>query len=169
MVFFKTERMKHYLTILVLLSGLSAHSQNDDSLMISRIADEVLIRGKAYENLRNLTKKVGPRLTASPGWYKAEAWGQQALKDAGADKVYLQQCNVPHWVRGGKDEGKYFAGNDAKGKSLDVLALGNSNGTGAKGITAPGIIGMGVQILFALIPMCLWLVLFRRRRFGSQL
>jgi hypothetical protein len=129
--------MKNYMTILVLLFGITAFAQNEDSLFIGRIADEVLVRGKAYENLRNLTKKVGSRLTASPGYYKAESWGQQALKDAGADKVYLQECIVPHWVRGGKDEGKYFAGKDSKGKPLDVLALGNSNGTGPKGITAP--------------------------------
>ena len=128
--------MKHYFAIVLLLTSVSAFSQNEDSIMISRIADEVLIRGKAYENLRDLTKKVGPRLTASPGFYKAEAWGQKALQEAGADKVYLQECMVPHWVRGGKDEAKYFVGNDNKGKTLDVLALGNSLGTGPKGVTA---------------------------------
>jgi hypothetical protein len=57
------------------------------------------------------------------------------LQEAGADKVYLQECNVPHWVRGGKDEAKFISG-DNKSVSLDVLALGNSVGTGAKGITA---------------------------------
>jgi carboxypeptidase Q len=132
--------MKHFFNIIFLLTGVIASAQTEDSLLISRIAEEVLLRGKAYENLRTLTKKVGPRLTASPGCYKAEAWGQRALQDAGADKVYLQQCTVPHWVRGGKDEAKYYAGNDAKGKSLDVLALGNSFGTGPKGITAPVIL-----------------------------
>ncbi len=132
--------MKQFITVILLLTGFYSNAQKEDSIMISKIADEVLIRGKAYENLRNLTKKVGPRLTASPGYYKAEAWGQQALQEAGADKVYLQECSVPHWVRGGKDEAKYYAGNDAKGKSLDVLALGNSQGTGPKGITAPVIL-----------------------------
>jgi hypothetical protein len=29
-------------------------------------------------------------------------------------------------------------------------------------------VGLGVQILFALIPMCLWLLVFRRRRNGSR-
>ena len=132
--------MKQVITAIVLLAGFYANAQNEDSLMISRIAEEVLVRGKAYENLRNLTKKVGPRLTASPGCYKAEAWGQQALQDAGADKVYLQECKVPHWVRGGKEEARYFVGNDAKGKALDVLALGNSLGTGSKGLSAPVIL-----------------------------
>src|ERR1700754_4435216 len=126
--------MKQFITVILLLTAFYTNAQQEDSIMISKIADEVLIRGKAYENLRNLTKKVGPRLTASPGYYKAEAWGQQALQDAGADKVYLQECMVPHWVRGGKDEATYYAGNDTKGKSLDVLALGNSIGTGSKGL-----------------------------------
>jgi len=86
--------MRHFITIIVLFLGLYSYAQKEDSIMISKIADEVLIRGTAYENLRNLTKKVGSRLTASPGYYKAETWGQQALRDAGADKVYLQECTV---------------------------------------------------------------------------
>ncbi len=132
--------MKNCLTIIVLLAALVTKAQTEDSIMISKIADEVLLRGKAYDNLRDLTKNVGQRLTASPGNYKAEAWGQKALKDAGADKVYLQECTVPRWVRGGKDEGRYYAGNDTKGSAIDVLALGNSFGTGPKGITAPVIL-----------------------------
>ena len=133
----KRIRMKNYLTIFAVLFALSAFSQTEDSLMISRIADQIMINGKAYDDLHTLTKTVGARLTASPGFYKAIAWGQKVLQDAGADKVYLQECTVPHWVRGGKDEARYFAGSDTKGKTLDVLALGNSNGTGSKGVTAP--------------------------------
>ena len=132
--------MRSCFTILALLAISFSYAQNEDSLMIRRIADEILVNGKAYDNLHELTKKVGHRLTASPGWYKAEAWGLKAVKEAGADKSYLQECMVPHWVRGGKDEAKYYAGNDKNGKSLDVLALGNSNGTGAKGINAPVIL-----------------------------
>jgi hypothetical protein len=125
-----------YFSLFLLLFGNSAFAQVEDSIMISKIADQILVNGKAYDDLHELTKKVGPRLTASPGFYKAEAWAQKTLQDAGADRVYLQECMVPHWVRGGKDEAKFFAGNDVKGKTLDVLALGNSNGTGPKGVTA---------------------------------
>ena len=113
-------------------------AQADDSLLIRKIADEILVNGTAYSNLHTLTKKVGGRLTGSPQMYKAEEWGQNALKDAGADKVYLQECNVPRWVRGGKDEAKLIIG--GKQESLAVLALGNSVGTDAKGITAPVIL-----------------------------
>ena len=61
-----------------------------------KTADEILMNGKVYEDLRVLTKQVGGRLSGSSGMYKAEAWGQKALQQAGADKVWLQQCMVPH-------------------------------------------------------------------------
>ncbi|MBS1603467.1 MAG: M20/M25/M40 family metallo-hydrolase [Bacteroidetes bacterium] len=44
----------------------------------------------------------------------------------------MQECMVPHWVRGGKDSASWTAGSGL-GKTtvgLDVLALGNSQGTG---------------------------------------
>lgn len=128
------------MALLLIITGVAALAQNEDSIMIRRIADEILANGKAYDNLRSLTKQVGQRLTASPGWYKAEAWGVKVLKDAGADNVYLQQCMVPHWVRGGKDEAKFFQGNNTRAQMLDVLALGNTTGTGPKGLTAPVIL-----------------------------
>jgi carboxypeptidase Q len=122
---------------LVLVSA-SGTAQQEDSLMIRRIADEILVNGKAYDNLRILCKTVGPRLAGSPGMLKAEAWGVKTLKEAGADKVWLQECMVPRWVRGGKDEAYFTAA--GKKVSLDVLALGNSKGTGAKGLSAPVIL-----------------------------
>jgi carboxypeptidase Q len=112
----------------------------EDSLLIRSIADEVLEHSKAYENLRVLTKQVGGRLAGSPQMVKAEAWGEKALKEAGAEKVWLQECKVPHWTRGGKDEAYFTAPGKATRSSLDILALGNSVGTGVKGITAPVIV-----------------------------
>src|SRR5580700_6367346 len=82
-----------------------------DSMLIRKIADDVLVNGTAYSNLHTLTKKVGGRITGSPQMYKAEEWAQKALKDAGADKVYLQECNVPRWIRGAKEEAKLIVGN----------------------------------------------------------
>ncbi len=102
-----------------------------DSLLIRRLADTILTDGRAYSNLRLLTKTVGARLSGSAGYYKAESWGQQVLQEASADKVWLQECMVPHWVRGGKDSVSWIGGD------MDVLALGNSQGTGEKGIRAP--------------------------------
>jgi len=116
------------------LMNIAAIAQHEDSLLIRKIADEVLTNGKAYSNLYTLTKTVGGRMNGSPQTYKAVAWGQKALQEAGADKVYLQECKIPHWVRGGKDIAKLVSGN--KETDLHVLALGNSVGTSSRGITA---------------------------------
>jgi carboxypeptidase Q len=124
---------------LLLCGSYNLFSQQEDSVFISKISDEILVSGKIYDNLRVLCKTVGGRLSGSPQMYKAEAWGEAALKAAGADKVYLQQCMVPHWVRGGKDEA-WYTYKDVSGKiikvMLDVLALGNSEGTPKNGVKA---------------------------------
>ncbi len=118
---------------MLMMACTMAFSQQEDSVFIKRISDEILTNGRSYDNLRELTKKIGGRLAGSPQMVMAEKWGAQALRQAGADKVWLQECMVPHWVRGGKDE---VTTKGASNKSLNVLALGNSMGTGPKGITA---------------------------------
>ncbi len=106
----------------------------EDSGLIRRLADTILTDGRAYDNLRVLTKRVGARLSGSPGYYKAERWGWQALEEGQADKVWMQECMVPHWVRGGKDTARFYGAAVTGG--LDVIALGNSVGTGAKPVEA---------------------------------
>jgi hypothetical protein len=120
-----------------------------DSAFLRKLADIVLTDGRAYEDLRVLTKQVGARLSGSPGYYKAEKWGAKAMQDAGADKVWMQECMVPHWVRGGRDSASFFLPAAAQGvgggqrkketkwDGLDVIALGNSQGTGPNGLKAP--------------------------------
>src|SRR5882672_3289947 len=98
---------------------LNIVSAQDDSIFIRKLADEILTNSKAYSNLHTLTKSIGQRLSGSPQTYKAEEWGKKALQDAGADKVYLQQCKIPHWVRGGKDEGRLIV--DDKETELNIL------------------------------------------------
>ncbi len=117
--------------IITFLSTSTVFSQVDDSIMIKRISDEILSNGKAYDNLRHLTKKIGGRLAGSPQMIMAEQWGEQLMRSSGADKVIMQQCKVPHWVRGGEDEAKVTGG-----KKLDVVALGNSMGSGKNGVKA---------------------------------
>lgn len=127
--------MKKVAFLLVTLAGsLLSFSQKEDSLMIRKIADEILVNGKAYENLHYLTKQIGGRLAGSPGMVKAEKWGLKTMNESGAQKAWLQECMVPHWVRGGKDEASFSSGTTKK--SLDVLALGNSMGTSSAGLKA---------------------------------
>lgn len=116
---------------------LIAGAQNKDSVMIRQISDEILRNGKAYELLHQLTKQVGGRLAGSPQFAKAEQWGKASLENIGADKVYLQECMLPHWIRGGQDKAVITEMNHKKTEhALDVLALGNSMGSGGKTITA---------------------------------
>jgi hypothetical protein len=129
-------KTKIFIAVILLIFSGKAFSQADDSAMIKRISDEILLNGKAYANLHTLCKTVGQRLSGNPGMYKGEAWGLQALKDAGAEKAYLQQCMVPHWVRGAKEEARFKTGNRSADPSFNVLALGNSVGTGKDGVLA---------------------------------
>ncbi len=109
-----------------------------DSAFISKISDEIFEHGSAYSNLHTLTKTIGPRLSGSPQTYAAEKWGLEALKLAGADRVYLQKTMIPHWVRGGRDQAALVSGRNRQ--SLAVIALGNSVSTKTGGITAPMIL-----------------------------
>jgi len=127
--------MKNLLsTIVVLLIVCTLKAQNDDSIFIRRIADEILVNGKAYDDLRVLTKQIGARLSGSPQMVKAEQWGLKIFQSLQPDKAWLQECMVPHWVRGGKDEAIAITGKQKK--SLDVIALGNSLGSGTSGVNA---------------------------------
>lgn len=131
--------MKKLALFLSFFYSLSVIAQNPDSLFIRKIADEILVNGKAYDNLHYLTKQIGGRLAGSPQMVKAEKWGLKVMQETGADNAWLQECMVPHWVRGGQDVATAsWQGSPATStKKLDVIALGNSVGTGAKGLKAP--------------------------------
>lgn len=120
------------------ISGLFAVSAmgQTDSATIRKIYTEALANGKSYSNLEQLTGKVGGRLSGSPQAQQAVEWAFKAMKEAGADTVYLQECMVPHWVRGEKEKAKVIS-SDSKGiKEVPICALGGSVATPAEGITA---------------------------------
>ncbi len=133
---------KMLLILLFSIVGTAAFGQREDSIQIKKISDEILMNGKAYDNLRHLTKQIGGRLAGSPGMVKSELWGLKVMQESGADKAWMQECMVPHWVRGGKDEAtaKYDDQRSRKykpsKKTLDVIALGNSMGTGKSALSA---------------------------------
>jgi carboxypeptidase Q len=131
--------MKKYCCFLVsMYAALVSFAQHPnyvaDSTTIKKMADEVMINSGAYENLRYLCKKVGPRLSGSAGAEKAVYATKKMLMDAGADTVYLQPCMVPHWVRGAKEEGYFIV--DGKKYPLQLTSLGNSEGSKNKFIGA---------------------------------
>jgi hypothetical protein len=56
-------------TLIIAVSFLlvtNGYSQNEDSMMIKKISDEILTNGKAYDNLHYLTKQIGGRCQAQP-------------------------------------------------------------------------------------------------------
>jgi carboxypeptidase Q len=123
--------MKKYLTVFLLIPLISGAQSSEDAIFIKKLSDEILRNGKAYEQLYQLTKQIGGRLAGSPQSYKAVQWGKQTLEKNGADKVFLQECMVPHWVRGGNDMAAIIEVDHKKtNRVLDVLALGNSLGNG---------------------------------------
>ncbi len=127
--------IKKITQLLILLAAVfTCAAQNDDSVTIKKIADDILTNGRAYANLRILCKDIGPRLSGSPQAQKAVEATEKMLKEAGADTVYLQPCMVPHWVRGDKETG--FIQTGGSKRMLHLTSLGNSPGTGKKGISA---------------------------------
>ncbi|WP_374459231.1 M20/M25/M40 family metallo-hydrolase [Chryseobacterium taeanense] len=126
--------MKHIITTALLLGSMAISAQEkQDSVRFAEISTEILNRGKAYTELRDLTKNIGHRLSGSESYEKAVKWAEEKLRDAGADKVWLQEVMVPVWVRG-KESLQIKASNE-KWKSLKMLSLGNSEGTGGKDIS----------------------------------
>ena len=100
-----------------------------DSVTIRKIYDEALLRGQSYDNLRYLCQKIGARLSGSPQAAQAVQWGKLTMEKANCfDKVYLQECMVPHWVRGAKEKGQII-GNKGKSIPAAVCALGGSVAT----------------------------------------
>ena len=136
--------MKHAFTFLSVIFSLTCLSQQNDSLFIKKLSDEILSRGRAYEDLRYLTKQIGGRLAGSPQMVMAEQWGLETMQALHPDKAWLQQCMVPYWVRGGKDAAVAThtgAGGKKHSKPLDVIALGNS--VGSKGPVTAAVVEVG--------------------------
>ncbi len=123
--------LRPLLAFLIWINLQPAMAQSD-SVWIRGLANEILTNGQAYQNLRVLTKEIGGRLAGSPQMYQAEEWGFNAMQKAGSANTWKQACMVPHWVRGGTDQAT--AVTSAAKRKLDVVALGNSIGTGNKGL-----------------------------------
>lgn len=142
-------RTKLFFGIIAVLFSNILSAQTEDSSAIKKIVDDVLVNSPAYENLRYICKKIGPRLSGSANAQKAVETTVKMLKEAGADTVYLQPCMVPHWVRGAKETG-YIQLAGGRKLNLHLTALGNSVGTGKKGISAGVVEVRGMDELEAL-------------------
>jgi carboxypeptidase Q len=118
--------------ILFFLSCTALKAQNEDSVMIRKIFSYELLNGQCYQNLTYLCTGIGPRLSGSSQAARAVDWTRELMESYGFDTVYLQPVMVPHWIRGEKESAKIYS--LVKTITPDILALGNSVGTGRKGI-----------------------------------
>jgi carboxypeptidase Q len=119
----------------LLWAGPLAAQLATDSATLRLLANTVLQKGRAHENLRVLCKQIGPRLSGSANAQKAVEATAAMLKAAGADTVYLQPCMVPHWVRGQKEKAIAYLG--GKPRAMNACALGMSVATRSPGLRAP--------------------------------
>ena len=130
-------------TLLLLLSMTVFGQAKEDSVQFAEISTEILNNGKSYTELRDLTKSIGHRLSGSESYEKAVQWAAQKLRDAGADKVWLQEVTVPVWVRG--KESLQIKTSNGKWTGLKMLSLGNSEGTGGKNISGEIIMVQSIE------------------------
>lgn len=98
-----------------------------------RISDEIMTNGRAYENLGELTKGIGPRFSATPGYAKAVEWAEKKFKEIGINMIWRQEAKAPVWIRG--KESLQIKAENGDWKNIKMLSFGNSEGTGGKDLT----------------------------------
>lgn len=130
-------RKKLFLYLVGAALFMPLRAQQNDSIIIRQIFDEVLTNGKCYEWLDYLANQIGGRLSGSPEAAAAVEYTRQVMLEEGFDSVWLQPVMVPHWVRGGREQGRIVHSSAIGEEDLSVCALGNSVGTPPGGITAP--------------------------------
>ncbi len=119
--------MKILFSILFLHSTF-IFSQVNDSVFLRSIYNEALSKGNAHEDLRELCKDIGARLSGSSEADMAVKWSKSKMESYGFDKVYLQEIKVPHWERGTKESG-WIRTKQGEILKVNILALGGSVGT----------------------------------------
>ena len=122
--------MKKLLILPLFLGGILFAQTKEDSIQFRKISSHILTKGESYNDLRDLTKNIGHRLSGSESYEKSVKWAEAKLKEAGADKVWLQEVMVPVWVRG--EESLHIKTAKGKWQNIKMLSLGNSEGTGGK-------------------------------------
>ena len=123
--------------IFTLWIPLSIFAQNtdEDALFVRKIYDAALTQSQSYPWLYDLCTKIGGRLSGSPQAKRAVDYTRKMLDTSGF-LTRLQPCMVPHWVRGEAEIVKIVGSKTLKNPVLKALSIGNTIGTGIKGITA---------------------------------
>lgn len=132
--------MKHIrktiLTSLLSFYTVTAFAQNADSLVLAKFFSTALKENKAYADLYSLTTQCGHRLSGSEGAQKGVDLTKKIMEELGVDTVWLQECMVPHWVRGEKEQASINSPELNINQNVPVCALGGSIATPKGGIAA---------------------------------
>jgi len=129
--------MAHYIFVILTLlcsTQLLAQTSDEDALFIKEIHDHTLTQAHAYDWLTHLSEKIGGRLAGSAGADEAVKYTEGVMQGMKLDDVSLQPCTVKEWHRNG--EAVVDIVGDGDPIALTALALGNSVGTAAEGLTA---------------------------------
>ena len=102
---------------------------------MGQIRDAAMSSDWAWKRLEELTDRIGPRLSGSPGNAAAVIQVAAAMRSLGAD-VHLQPVKVPHWVRGEERAEliDYPGRPEGITQTLHLTALGGSSATAATGL-----------------------------------
>ena len=104
-------------------------------VLAQKMISSALAENRAYGWLKELTD-IGPRLTGSKTSLTAIHWAKAKMREVGLENVRLQSLMAPHWERGSIESAQIVSSKMFQGSELNVAALGSTEGTAAKGITA---------------------------------
>ncbi len=87
--------------LLIIITAFSAFVPQKDNLedVFSKINQDALTNGRAYETLETATSTIGHRLTGSPNGKKAEEFAYKLLKEYGFSDVKYMPFEVETWAR----------------------------------------------------------------------
>lgn len=118
--------------ILLAALGLSALSIPLALSAQSPTANHRVGSGVAWDIVEGLTTEIGPRMAGTEAEARARTWAVARLTKLGFDKVWVEDFDMPTWVRGAETAdviSPYPA-------HMHITALGNSASTGEDGVTA---------------------------------
>ncbi|TDX01819.1 M20/M25/M40 family metallo-hydrolase [Dinghuibacter silviterrae] len=121
--------MKQYLVVLLILSCASVRSQDTpDSAIVARIKTEAFEHSRVMEFAFHLTDASGPRLTNSPGLYRAQQWVLATLRSWGLSNVDLEPWGT--FGKGWEVTRDYLAMTEPYYQPLIAYPVAWSKGTG---------------------------------------
>lgn len=123
-----------------------ARHPTDVTVIAGRILGQELADGGAWSKLEDLTDRIGPRLSGSPGAAAAVRWALAEFERDGLANVRAEKVLVPHWVRG-EETGECVT---PARRNLVLTALGMSVPTPEGGVEGEVIEADSLEALRAL-------------------